>query len=49
MVYKYHPRDQYKVVLVHGWSLYVGSTAWKIYTQLPAKCSLYKQAVVIYR
>ncbi len=32
LVYKHHPREQQNVVLIHRWSLYAGSIAWKIYT-----------------
>ncbi len=49
LVHKDHPRDQQNVVLIHRWSLNVGSMAWKIYTRGPLKCGLYKQVVFIYR
>ncbi len=45
LVYKGHPRDEQNVVLIHRWSLYAVSLAWKVYTWVPVKCSLYKQMV----
>ncbi len=48
-VYKDHPRDQQNVVLIHRWSLYADSIAWKVYPWGPVKCGLYKQVVFIYR
>ncbi len=44
-VYKDHPRDQQNMFIIHRWSLYAGSTAWKVYTRVPVKCGLYKQVV----
>ncbi len=43
IVYKDHPRDQQNVVLIHRWSLYAGSIAWKVYTLISVECDLYKQ------
>ncbi len=36
LVYKDQHTDEENVVLIHRWSLYAGSIAWKIYTQGPA-------------
>ncbi len=44
-VYKDHPRDQQNMVLIHRWSLYAGSIAWKLYSCGLVKRSLYKQVV----
>ena len=49
LVYKDHPRDQQNVALIHRWSLYAGSIAWKVYPCWPVQCGLYKQVVFIYR
>ncbi len=46
LVYKDHPKDQQNMVLIHGWSLYAGSIAWKVYPWGPVKCGLYKQVVL---
>ena len=35
LVYKDRPRDQQNAVLIHMWSLYAGSTAWKVYNRGP--------------
>ncbi len=37
------------MVLIHRWSLYAGSIAWKVYLWVLVKCGLYKQVVFIYR
>ncbi len=47
LVYKDRLRDQQNVVLIHRWSLYVGSITWKIYPWGPVQCGLYKQVVFI--
>ncbi len=44
-IYKDHPRGQHSVVLIHRWSLYVGSIQWKVYHWGPVKCGLYIQVV----
>ncbi len=31
------------MILIHRWSLYVGSITWKVYLWGPVKCGLYKQ------
>ncbi len=46
---KTNPRDQQKVVLIHRWSLYAGSIAWKVYAGGHINCGLYKQMIFIYR
>ncbi len=33
LVYKDHHTDEENVVLIHRWSLYAGSIAWKIYME----------------
>ena len=42
-------RDQQNVVLIHKWSLYADSIAWKVYTWGSVQCGLYKAGVFIYR
>ncbi len=37
------------MVLIHRWSLYVGSITWKVYPLGPVKCGLYKHVVFMYR
>ncbi len=43
-----HTREQANVVLIHRWSLYAGSIAWKVYSWGTVKCGLCKHVVFMY-
>ena len=49
LVHEDHSREPKNMVLIHRWSLYAGSIAWKVYPWGPVKFGLYKQVVFLCR
>ena len=48
LAHKDQPKDKQNVVLIHRWSFYAGSVAWKVYIWGTVYC-LYKQVVFMHR